>query len=126
MPVPCVYERCRLKGGIVTIDAMGCQYKIVDQIREAGADYLFSLKGNQETLRDDVEEYLKDVDFKNPKSGIKVTITHDLDHGRIERRSHAITDDVAWLIARHPAWVTINNLAASREVVVLPRNRQRV
>jgi predicted transposase YbfD/YdcC len=36
---------------------MGCQYKIANQIVEAGGDYLFSLKGNQETLCDDVEEY---------------------------------------------------------------------
>jgi predicted transposase YbfD/YdcC len=113
--IPELLTMFALKGGIVTIDAMGCQYKIADQIREAGADYLFSLKGNQETLRDDVEEYLKDVDFENPEPGIKVTITHDIDHGRIERRSHAITDDVAWLIARHPAWGTIKSIGVIEE-----------
>ena len=42
-----------LKGVIVTIDAMGCQKKIVEKITEKKSDYLISLKGNQSTLHDD-------------------------------------------------------------------------
>ncbi|MDR3342779.1 MAG: ISAs1 family transposase, partial [Treponema sp.] len=99
-----------LKGAIVTIDAMGCQYKIADQIGAGGGDYLFSLKGNQEILHDDVEEYLKDVDFKKPDADIKVEVTHDVDHGRIERRIHAVSGNVGWLIERHPAWKTITSI----------------
>jgi len=36
-----------LHGCIVTIDAMGCQRKIVKQIREGGGDYVITLKKNQ-------------------------------------------------------------------------------
>jgi predicted transposase YbfD/YdcC len=89
---------------------MGCQYKIADQIGAGGGDYLFSLKGNQETLHDDVEEYLKDVDFKKPDADIQVEVTHDVDHGRIERRSHAVSGNGGWLIERHPAWKTIKSI----------------
>jgi predicted transposase YbfD/YdcC len=99
-----------LNGAIVTIDAMGCQYKIANQIVEGGGDFLFSLKGNQESLHEDVELFLRDVDFAHPAEGIKVEITHDNDHGRVERRSHAITDDVQWLIERHPNWKTIKSI----------------
>jgi predicted transposase YbfD/YdcC len=52
-----------LKGCIVTIDAMGCQYKIANQLVDAGADYVFSLKENQETLYDDVKTYFAGIDF---------------------------------------------------------------
>ncbi|MDB5016020.1 MAG: transposase family protein, partial [Mucilaginibacter sp.] len=31
----------------VTIDAMGCQTAITKQIKEAGADYVIAVKGNQ-------------------------------------------------------------------------------
>jgi predicted transposase YbfD/YdcC len=99
-----------LKGGIITIDAMGCQYKIANQIVEAQADYLFSLKENQETLHDDVQEYFKDLDFTRPEPGIRVHTTHEVDHGRVERREHATTDDVSWLVTRHPAWETIKSI----------------
>jgi hypothetical protein len=53
--IPALLEMTTLKGCIVTIDAMGCQYKTANQIVRAGADYVFSLKENQETLYDDVK-----------------------------------------------------------------------
>ena len=39
-----------LKGAIVTIDAMGCQTKIAEQIIDQGGNYVLALKGNQGTL----------------------------------------------------------------------------
>jgi predicted transposase YbfD/YdcC len=46
--IPTLLEMIALKGCIVTIDAMGCQYKIAGQIAAAGADYLFALKENSD------------------------------------------------------------------------------
>jgi predicted transposase YbfD/YdcC len=37
----------------VTLDAMGTQRTIAEQILEQGGDYIMSLKGNQETLHSD-------------------------------------------------------------------------
>jgi hypothetical protein len=49
-----------LEDAIVTIDAMGCQYKIANKIIAKKADYLFGLKGNQGSLRDDVELFFNE------------------------------------------------------------------
>jgi hypothetical protein len=46
--IPTLLEMIALKGCIVTIDAMGCQYKIANQIVNAGADYVLSLKENSD------------------------------------------------------------------------------
>ena len=47
---------------------MGCQKKIAEKIVEKKADYLFSLKGNQETLHEDVKDFfnheLDEKDFE--------------------------------------------------------------
>ena len=48
-----------LQGSIVTIDAMGCQKEIAKQIIEKEGDYVFSLKGNQGTLHDDVQSLFR-------------------------------------------------------------------
>ncbi|MDR2363558.1 MAG: ISAs1 family transposase [Spirochaetaceae bacterium] len=80
-----------LKGGIVTIDAMGCQYRIANHIVSAGADYVFSLKENQETLSDEVKTYFEGIDFAHPDPLVKTGSTFEVDHGRQERRNHAIT-----------------------------------
>ena len=44
-----------IEGAIVTIDAMGCQRDIAQEILNKKADYVLALKGNQGTLREDVE-----------------------------------------------------------------------
>jgi len=53
--IPELLDLLAIKGAIVTIDAMGCQKKIAAKIIAQKADYVFGLKGNQGSLRDDVE-----------------------------------------------------------------------
>src|SRR5277367_3000616 len=50
-----------LSGCIVTIDAMGCQKKIATGIVEADADYVLALKGNQETVHEEVKTFLDET-----------------------------------------------------------------
>jgi predicted transposase YbfD/YdcC len=114
--IPTLLEMIALKGCIVTIDAMGCQYKIANQIVSAGADYVLSLKENQETLYDDVKTYFEGIDFAHPTPLIKTSSTFEVDHGRQERRNHAVTDDVSWLVAAHPAWNTIKSIGVVESI----------
>ena len=66
------------------------------------ADYVLALKGNQTTLREDVELFAaeqKANGFKNTTVSRHETI--DGDHGRIETRTYTAIHDVAWLQERH-------------------------
>jgi len=63
--IPKMLDWLDVKGHIITIDAMGCQYAIANQILKKDGDYIFSLKGNQGTLSDDVRLY-----FEDPHSAI--------------------------------------------------------
>jgi predicted transposase YbfD/YdcC len=108
--IPELLNMLALKGAIVTIDAMGCQYKIADQIVEAEGDYLFSLKGNQGSLHEEVIEYFHDIDFDHPEAEIQVHTTVDGNHGRIETRKHGVSGNVQWLRERHPAWETVQSI----------------
>lgn len=56
--IPELLELLALKGCIVTIDAMGCQRAIAQQIVEDQADYVLALKENQPTLHQAVEQFL--------------------------------------------------------------------
>ena len=108
--IPCLLELIAVKGCIVTIDAMGCQYKIAEQIVEKEADYVFTLKEHQETLYQDVTEYFCDLDFSHPQPDVLTDSTFDVDHGRIERRFYGVSGNVSWLTERHPAWKTIKSI----------------
>ena len=52
--IPKLLDMLVVEGAIITIDAMGCQRAIAQKIIDKKADYVFGLKGNQGSLRDDV------------------------------------------------------------------------
>jgi predicted transposase YbfD/YdcC len=55
--IPALLALLALKGGIVTIAAMGCQRDIAQKIVAQGADYILALKGNQPTLAQAVKQF---------------------------------------------------------------------
>lgn len=50
----------QLKGCLVTLDAMGCQKKVVEEIAKQEADYIITLKKNQALLYSQVEDYFQE------------------------------------------------------------------
>ena len=53
--IPALLEWLDLSGCIITIDAMGCQKAIAQQVISQGADYVLGLKGNQSKLHEAVK-----------------------------------------------------------------------
>jgi len=111
--VPKLLELLSLKGRIVTADAMSCQRKIAQQVIDQGADYVLALKGNQETLHDDVRRFLDD-----PETALASASETDKGHGRIETRTAALTTDIGWLNENHdwPGLKAIGKITATREI----------
>jgi len=100
--IPALLKMMMIEGAIVTIDAMGCQRDIARQILDQKADYVLALKGNQGTLREDVEVFAaeqKANGFKDTKVTQDKTV--DGDHGRIETRTCTVFHDIDWLQERH-------------------------
>ena len=87
--IPKVLEMLELKGCIVTIDAMGCQKAIAEQIVARGGDYVLALKGNQSTLAQAVEERFIDADAADSVGwSVDTHTTIDRGHGRVETRRY--------------------------------------
>ena len=117
--IPKLLDMLAIEGAIVTIDAMGCQRAIADKIVEKKADYVLALKGNQGTLRQDVELFAaeqKANGFKDSKVSRHETV--DGDHGRIETRTYTMIHDVAWLKERHdwPGLQGVVMVESTREI----------
>jgi predicted transposase YbfD/YdcC len=83
--VPKLLEMLNIEGCTVTFDAMGCQRKTASQIQEKKGDYVFSLKGNQGNLHEEVES-LFEMCRKNNFEGIDTFESTEKGHGRIEHR----------------------------------------
>lgn len=109
--VPELLRMLELSGCIVTLDAMGCQTAIAEQIISKEADYVLSVKGNQGNLEADIREYfdwaLKDRFQQTVYSQYAET---DGDHGRIEVRRYYATNDIEWL-RNKVAWSGLESIA---------------
>jgi predicted transposase YbfD/YdcC len=85
--VPKLLEMLELHGAIVTIDAMGCQKEIAAAVRERGADYVLTVKGNQEHLEEDIVAYFAALDAGAKRGRRRSRSTQrSQGHGRVETR----------------------------------------
>ena len=97
--IPELLQVLDLHGCIVTIDAMGTQKEIAQQIIEGGGDYVLSLKGNQGNLHEDVEQLFSWAQ-QQAFQAIEHEFCQTLDgaHGRIEIRRHWLLGETEHLI----------------------------
>jgi predicted transposase YbfD/YdcC len=117
--IPKLLEMLAIEGAIVSIDAMGCQRDIAQKIVDKKADYILALKGNQGSLREDVELFVaeqKAVGFQDTRISRDETV--DGDHGRIETRTTTVIHDVGWLQERHdwPGLKAVIVVDSTREI----------
>jgi predicted transposase YbfD/YdcC len=109
--IPKLLDMLVVEGAIITIDAMGCQRAIAQKIIDKKADYVFGLKGNQGSLREDVEVFVTEQRAKDfADTTISRAQTVDADNGRIETRTITVIHDLDWLRKRH-AWPGLNAIA---------------
>ena len=109
--IPRLLEMLQLKRATVTIDAMGCQRDIAERIVERQGHYVFSLKGNQSMLREDVQTFLDDLIVNGSTKQYDYYETIEKSHGRIETRKCWSCWDIDWLIYRHD-WAGLSSIAA--------------
>ena len=109
--IPALLEVLDLEGCIVTLDAMGTQTEIAEQIREQDADYVLALKGNQGTLHQEVCAYFEQGRARG-FAGMPVSYAESLDlgHGRKEVRRLWASSDVTWLPG-HERWSALASMA---------------
>lgn len=95
--IPEILSLLALKGCIVTIDAMGCQTEIANQIVEQGGDYVLALKGNQSRLHTHAVawfDYALQTDFH---------LVGDHDYAKTVNKGHGRIDiRECWLIRDTP------------------------
>lgn len=104
--VPLILRQLDLKGAIVSLDAMSTQRSTAKEIKDAQADYLLALKGNQETIHQSVIEAfdsLATIDEAGVDEAEKSTktiaqhTTVNKGHGRIEKRTATVISSSEWL-----------------------------
>ncbi|RRD31750.1 ISAs1 family transposase, partial [Fusobacterium nucleatum] len=96
--IPRLLRTIDIRKGIVTIDAMGTQTEIVDEIIKGKGDYCLTVKGNQGALHEDIALYFSDAKLldKLVQKGQHYQ-TIEKARGQIETRDYWISTNVRWL-----------------------------
>ena len=132
--IPQLLALLELRGCIITIDAMGCQTEIAQQIVDGGADYLLAVKSNQGELYGNIQDLFQMAaqegslaeepvyhrpdyhrpdyhrpDYHRPDYHRQV----DKGHGRLETRECWVITDPAELayVDPHRRWLGLKSVA---------------
>jgi predicted transposase YbfD/YdcC len=89
--IPKLLELLDIKGAFVTIDAMGCQKAIASQIVEQGGDYVLTVKDNQPTLLQDIQQsFMNALNTDYANLDFDTYETRAQGHGRTECRRYTV------------------------------------
>ena len=102
--IPRLLEELDCEGGIITIDAIGCQKAIVEKIIEKKADYVIALKQNQGALFEQISEFME----KNKRLLPRYEQLNK-EHNRGEKRTVYVAKRASYLEAAE-AWKNIHTL----------------
>jgi len=97
-----------VQGCLVVADALNCQRKTAETVIRKGAEYLFSVKDNQEILKDDIETYIQDKEFRaKMDTATKTEIRGD----RKETRTAYTSTDIEWMQDKEK-WINLASIGA--------------
>ena len=85
--IPELLKKIDVRGGIVTIDAMGTQKAIAEAVVRGKADYVLALKRNHETLHREVVDYI-DEQLEGELEEAQELTTTERGHGREDERTY--------------------------------------
>ena len=114
--IPLLLRLLALEGGVVTLDALGCQTAIAAQIVAQQADYVLALKDNHPKLHAAVAAAFTDARVAGPGDWTPavqdVARTVGKDHGRVEVRRCSTLSDPELLAYLDPtgAWEGLRTL----------------
>ena len=111
LAIPKLLDALDVEGSVITMDAIGTQAKIAEQIVKNKADYVLSVKENQKTLHDDIERYF------SKQNNYEQKVEEDFGHGRIEKRTYQYSLDLSYL-STSEKWSNIQGIVKVNNLII--------
>lgn len=114
--IPQLLKMLDIRDAVVTIDAMGCQKAIAQEIIQQGGHYLLQVKDNQPGLHDLMKETFNELTGQGIE-GARYDFHEQTDagHGRIEIRRVWVTDWTDWYADRKE-WANLTSFVCMESV----------
>lgn len=110
--MPALMKLMDIKGCVVTADALNCQKDIAKQIIDQGGDYVLALKGNHQTLYEDVKLFFEGGISEGFDVACASYEQNDRGHGRTETRRYfsVAVEGLDWLTQKGE-WKGLKSIA---------------
>jgi predicted transposase YbfD/YdcC len=114
--IPKLLKMLDITDAVITIDAMGCQKAIAQQIVQQQGHYVLQVKGNQETLHELVKGTFDELTGRGIP-GVPYSSHQEVDggHGRVETRRIWTTEWTDWYPQRQE-WVGLRSFVCVESV----------
>ena len=126
-----LFEMLNLEGAVITIDAMGTQKAIAEDICVSQGDYILSVKGNQGRLHDEIRDQFdfatRQLDFTQ-LDPIKWTVakSETIGHDRNETRGILVCHNLDWMDGKiRGAWKGLANVIMVHRKALLSSGKHR-
>lgn len=105
--IPQLLQQIDLQDTVITIDAMGCQKEIAQQVVDGGGDFVLAVKDNQPTLKAAIEEHFQEhLEGNLEDLQYRCIETKAAGHGRIDERSYILTKlPKDWALKKEWPWI---------------------
>jgi predicted transposase YbfD/YdcC len=117
--LPELIEVLDLTGCVVTIDAIGCQEKIVQKIIDKSADYVIAVKKNQGSLFEEVQQLFKQAIAKKEWLKTIACSVTEVNRGREEIRNYLVISAADKLISSANKWANIKSIGLVESVRIV-------
>jgi len=101
--IPKLLEKLEISGCFITIDAMGCQTKIANDIDFLDGTYFLAVKENQKELYNNIIDSFRFLDIDSNSENI------DVGHGRIETRKANVIYNLSH-VERPERWKNLSSI----------------
>lgn len=102
-------ELINVHGCMVVADALNCQTETAEAIINNGGDYLLNAKGNQETLMNDIADYVQNPELRENMDSAS---SREKNGGRIEFRCAFVSHDIEWMGEQLNRWLGLACIGA--------------
>lgn len=115
--IPKLLKILNISGCIITIDAAGCQKKIVKTITQKQADYIIAVKGNQPFLEEDITSLFEEINQAN----LSYARTQEKGHGREEIRECFVVNEKRFIekIRNCNQWKNLNSVVKINHIRIM-------
>ncbi len=106
-------DRINIKDSIVVFDALNTQRETIEYIVQKGGHYVAPVKGNQETLENQIKEYFDDEKLYNQAKKDNYYVVKEKVHGTLEKREYIFVNDIDWLYKKDE-WKNLKSIGIAK------------